>query len=232
MQAVITAGTNGRGKERKGKGKEGAYPQSGFSASEAPSEERNSQSWESDDWYDDSSDSSVVRGTPAWYGTGHAALMASVPLNLVLDLCCSRSIGSRSATRRFQKHALYYGITTESCPCNKSSVFAHSETGTSLERCIIHFPTTPPCSTRVDVLETGNVPILFSLSQMKISGKTIELDPRGDKITCPAFGLCSSPAENSTMGHIVLDLTCLAYQPKLRERFTHPKRHVTFALSE
>ena len=68
--------------------------------------------------------------------------------------------------------------------------------------------------------------------QMKNLGTTIELDPRGDKITCPAFGLYSSPAENSTMGRIVLDLTCLVYQARLRERFTHPKRHVTCALSE
>ena len=34
------------------------------------------------------------------------------------------------------------------------------------------------------------------------------------------------------MGHIVLDLTSLAYQPKSRERSAHPKRHVTFAMSE
>ena len=30
----------------------------------------------------------------------------------------------------------------------------------------------------------------------------------------------------------MLDLTSLAYQPKLRELSTHPKRHVTFALLE
>ena len=57
---------------------------------------------------------------------------------------------------------------------------------------MIHFPTTPPCSTRVDVLESGDVPFLFSLSQMKNLGSTFELDPKGDKITCPAFGLYSS----------------------------------------
>ena len=36
------------------------------------------------------------------------------------------------------------------------------------------------------------------------------------------------------MGHIVLDLTSLAYQPttKSRERSGHPRRHVTFAMSE
>ena len=88
--------------------------------------------------------------------------------------------------------------------------------GACLESCIIHFPTTPPCSTIVDVLETGNVPILFSLSQMKKLGMTMEFDPEGDKITCPALGLSSSPAEYSTMGHCV-GLTSLGFQPKLRE---------------
>ena len=36
------------------------------------------------------------------------------------------------------------------------------------------------------------------------------------------------------MGHIVLDLTSLAYQPttKPRELPGHPERHVTFAMSE
>ena len=84
------------------------------------------------------------------------------------------------------------------------------------------------------MLETGDVPILFSLSQMKNLGKTIELDSKRDKFTCPAFGLYSSPAEYSTMGHIVLDLTNLAYQPTTKSRGQpgHPKTHVTFAMSE
>ena len=116
--------------------------------------------------------------------------------------------------------------------CNKFFVFCKSETETCWESCIIHFPTTLPCSTRVGVLETGDVPFLFSLSQTKHVGITIELDPKGDKSTCPAFGLYSSPPGYSTMGHIVLDLTSLAYQPKSRARSVRPKKHVTFALSE
>ena len=91
-----------------------------------------------------------------------------------------------------EKHAWYYGITTEFCRFDSLA----------WESCIIQFPTTPPCSTEVNVLETGEVPILFSLSQMKNLGMTIELDPPGDTITCPAFGLCSSPAQYSTMGHV------------------------------
>ena len=43
-----------------------------------------------------------------------------------------------------------------------------------------------------------------------------------------AFGLYPSPAECSIVTHIVLELTSLAHQPKLRERLVHPKRHVTF----
>ena len=126
--------------------------------------------------------------------------MASVPLNLanhptrvVLDLGCTGSLGSRAAIRRFQKDALYYGITTEFCRCNKCFVCANSETETCWESCIIHFPTTPPCSTGVDVLETGNVPILFSLSQMKNLGLTWLLNwiRRETHITCLAFGLYS-----------------------------------------
>ena len=41
-----------------------------------------------------------------------------------------------------------------------------------------------------------------------------------------------SPVEHPTMGHIVLDLTSLAYQPKSRERSARPTKGVTFALSQ
>ena len=160
--------------------------------------------------------------------------LANHPTHVVLDLGCTRSIGSRAAIKRFQMHAWYYSITTEFCRCNKSFVFANTETETFVESCTIHFPTTPPCSTRVDVLETGDVPILFYLPQMNNLGVTLSLDPERDKITCPAFGLYSSPAEYSTMRHIVLEWMSLAYQPmtRSRERSGHPRRHATLATSE
>ena len=108
-----------------------------------------------------------------------------------------------SAAERFQKHSWYFGTTTQFCRCNKSCVFANSETETCLKSCIIHFPTTPPCSTMVDVLEPSDVLFLFSLPQMRNMGMLVDLDPQRDKITCPAFGLFSSPAEYSTLGHVV-----------------------------
>ena len=161
----------GKGKFQKGTSKEEAHPQSGLSASEALEEEGYSHAWESDDWSSRQWPDYSWTPAPGWYGTkAHTAWMAVPSLNLayhpthvVLDLGCARSIGSRLATERFQKHSWYDGITTDFCRWNKSFVFANSETESCLESCIIHFPTTPPCSTMVDVLETGDVPILFSL---------------------------------------------------------------------
>ena len=231
----------GKGKDEKGKDKECAIRQSGFSAFENSVEEGQVHPSESVDWYSncfDDSSNSACRGTTAWDNSRHFAWFAPVPLDLahhptrvVFDLDCTQSIASKSAIWRFQKYALYHDKTTEFCPCNKSFVFANSETETCRESCMINFPTTPPCSTRVDVLETGDLPFLFSLLRMENLGTTIELDSKGDKITYPAFALYSSPVEYSTMGHSVLDLTSLAYQPKSRERSARPTKHVTFALT-
>ena len=72
------------------------------------------------------------RGTTTWFNSRHFAWFASVPLYLahhpthvVLNLGCTRSVGSRTAIRRFQKYALHH-------------VFVNSETETCQESCIIH----------------------------------------------------------------------------------------------
>ena len=242
VQASTFTKTKAEERIEKGKSKEGTCLQSGFSSSETPHEEGYGQVWEPDDW--SASHWTVNSWTPdaGWLCTkAHTAWMVATPLNLanhpthvVLDCGCTRTIGSRAAIERFRKHAWYCGITTEFCRCNTSFVFANSESETCKERCIIHFPTIPQCSAKVDALETGDVPILFSLFQMKNLGMTFELVPKGDQITCPAFGLYSCPAEHSTMAHIVLDLTTIAHQSttKSRQQSGHPKRHVTFVMYE
>ena len=104
--------------------------------------------------------------------------------HVVLDLSCTRSFGSRKTIRRFQKYALYCGVTTGICPCSNSFVFANSEGETCRENCFfVHFPTTPPCSATVDVLETGDVPILFSLLHLQNLGIAFELDERSVCLT-------------------------------------------------
>ena len=73
----------------------------------------------------------------------------------------------------------------DSVPAVRLSVFANSEGETCRENCLIHFPTTPPCSTRVDVLETGDVPILFSLLQMQKSGYYTWTGSSRERSVCP-----------------------------------------------
>ena len=140
--------------------------------------------------------------------------MASIPYDLahhptqvVLDLGCTRSIGSRTWIRRFQKYALYHGITTEFSPCNKSFVFVNS--GTELWDGRRAYPILP--STKEE----------FGYYTWTGSRR------RQHFMSC-FIGLYSSPVEYSTMGHIVLDLTSLTYQPKSRERSARPTKHVTF----
>ena len=197
VQARTFAKTKAEERITKEESKEGTNPQSGLSVSETPNEEGYGQPWESDDW------SASHWSDDSW--TPDAGWFLATPLNLanhptrvVLDLSCTRSIGSRTANEILKTHAWYYGITTE-FRSDKSFVFANSERETCKESCIIHFPTIPTCSTKVDVLETSDVPIVFSSSQMKNLGMTVELDLKRDKIT--------------TMGHIALELTNLAYQP-------------------
>ena len=179
-----------------------------FSASETPSEEGYGHTWESDDRCSSLSDNSSTSAA-GWCGTGHSAWMAAVPLDLanhpthvVLDLGCTRSMGSRAAIKKVtETYVVLRHYDRVFAVVKILSCLPTPRRRPCWESCIIHFPTTPPCSTRVDVLETGYVPTLFSHPQMKHLGMTIELDPKRDKITCPAFGLYSSPAEYSTMGH-------------------------------
>ena len=129
--------------------------------------------WSSRHWTDDSWTPDAV-ATPS--------NLANHPTHAVLDLGCTRSIGSRSAIERYKKHEWYHGMTTEFCCCSESFVFANSETEICMESCIVHFPATPPCSAKVDVRETGDVPILFSFSQMKSLGTTFELKTKATKL--------------------------------------------------
>ena len=112
---------------------------------------------------------------------------------VVLDLGCTRSIGSRTAIEILKKHAWYYGITTEFCRCNKSFVFANSETETCKK---LH----NPLSHNTTIFYQSRCAwdrwcaIVSSLSHMKNLGSTYDLDPKGDKITWLPFGLYSPPS--------------------------------------
>ena len=162
-----------------------------------------------------------------YYGGSHHIDLRNNPTYVVLDLGCTRSMGSRKAIDAFAEAAPAYGISLVFHPCKTTFVFADSETSEVAEKCIVHFPTRPPCSTEIDVLEQGTVPILMSLPQMQNLGMSLNLHAKGNTITCPAFGLYDSPTETSTSGHIVIDLGSIQYYPIGPTKT--PTRGVTFA---
>ena len=91
------------------------------------------------------------------------------------------------------RSAMYKGMTTEFCHCNESFVFANSE----LETCMgsfIHFPTTPPCSTKVDVLETRRDHHVFRSLRCKIWIRPLSWTQKEAKLKIQ-LGLCSFPSE-------------------------------------
>ena len=60
----------------------------------------------------------------------------------------------------------YYGIEIEFLPTKARFGFANSETELVHEKARVWLPTQPPCHTDFDIIEKGNVPMLFSLGQM------------------------------------------------------------------
>ena len=122
------AQNKGRRKDQERKGEEWNFPQSGFSASETPNEEGYGQAWASDDWSASHwTDDSWTPDAVSFCTKAHTAWMVATSMNLanhpthvVLDLGCTRSIGSRTAIERFFQNAWYCGTTMEFCLCSKS----------------------------------------------------------------------------------------------------------------
>ena len=89
----------------------------------------------------------------------------------------------------FMKAAHVHGLDYEIVPSSSKFSFAKSETTTVHQALKIWFPTKPPMSTLVDIVEQGRVPILFSFQQMK--NLRTQLNMRLDHvlISCEALGL-------------------------------------------
>ena len=116
------------------------------------------------------------------------------PTYAILDNGCTRSMGSWHAIQRFtQAIEPMKDVTSyQYIPAETKFTFANGETAKVNWTLHLRYHTTPPCSTNIDVLEQGTVPILLSISQMRNLYMTIEHTPQCDKITRKAFGPSSS----------------------------------------
>ena len=136
------------------------------------------------------------------------------PTYAVLDIGCTRAMASRFAVNLFTKVAKNYGITFEYLPSDSHFTFANSATDTVKEKLRVWLPTTPPCSTDFEILESGNVPLLFSLPQMRNLYFTLELTPDTAFLTCEAFGFHREPIKSSTSRHLIVNLADLQHVPR------------------
>ena len=79
-------------------------------------------------------------------------LMAN-PLYVILDIGCTKSMGSRHAIEAFRQHCGPTGISTEILPSSSYFTFAGGSGAKISEKCRIWFPTEPPTYTDVDICE-------------------------------------------------------------------------------
>ncbi len=220
-----------------GKGKKGkkgqTIPQSEGAnvASEGSEHQDSSTGWYSNDWYADSWwledygetwSGFIVHHISTTMEEHSALIMKSMqhvidvrknPTYVVMDLGCTKSMGSRPAIMEFVRAGRQNGLTFEFKPCRTLYAFANSHQSYCHECLVVWFPTNPPCHTEIDILEEGTVPILLSLPQMKNLYMTIHLTPHCEYLTCAAFGLDYTPCDRSTSNHMILDLTELKLNP-------------------
>ena len=131
------------------------------------------------------------------------------------DLCdsgCTRSMGSWHAIQRFTQaiEPMKDIISYEHIPAKTKFTFAKRKTARVNWTLHLRYHTTPPCSTNIDVLEQGTVPILLSISQVRNLYMTIEHTPQCDKITRKAFGMNRQAVPVSDTGHALVDLAGVA----------------------
>ena len=89
------------------------------------------------------------------------------PTHVILDLGCTRAMGSRKAIESFMTASVQKGLECEVLPTNGVFNFANSQTTTCREKMRVWFPTHPPCWTDFDIIEEGTVPLLMSLTHAK-----------------------------------------------------------------
>ena len=135
--------------------------------------------------------------------------MVHLPTNptfVILDLGCTRSMGSRKAVNAFLKAWRLKGNEAEILESNASFKFANSQATNCKEKMRIWFHTKPPIYTDVDIVEEGNVPILFSLPQMQNLRFQLEADPENVYLTCKSLDYYRQPLKMSVTKHLVIDL--------------------------
>ena len=93
--------------------------------------------------------------------TGCVIDLAQNPTYVILDIGCTKSMGSRYVVNKLMKAAHIHGLDYELIPSTSRFSYANSETTSVHHALKIWFPTKPPMFTIVDIVEQGRVSIFF-----------------------------------------------------------------------
>ena len=119
--------------------------------------------------------------------------LAENPTHVILDLGCTRSMGSRKAINAFLKAWKDKGNQAELLKSDASFKFANSHGTDCSQKIRIWFNTSPAIYTDVDIVEEGKVPILMSLPQMQNLRFTLEIAPDNVYLACKAMEYYRQP---------------------------------------
>ena len=116
------------------------------------------------------------------------------PTVCILDLGCTRAMGSRRAVEAFCRHVDSHpnsGLWYEIQPTSSRFFFANSQ--------------------EFDIVEEGDVPLLMSLPQMRNLGFQFELTPEKAYLSCARIGMRKMVLKTAMNTHLILDLQDVAW---------------------
>ena len=138
------------------------------------------------------------------------------PTVCILDLACTRAMGSRKAVDAFcryvgphPKSRLWYEIQ----PTSSRFFFANSQQSICTEKIVIFMYDHGWNSqfTEFDIVEEGDVPWLMSLPQMRNLGFQFELTPDKADLSCAGTSMRKMVLKTAIGTHLILDLQDIAW---------------------
>ena len=146
------------------------------------------------------------------FHTGNSA----PPTVCILDLGCTRAMGSRRAVEAFCRYADSHpnsGLWYEIQPASSRFLFANSQQSKCTEKLVIFMYDNgwKTQFTEFDIVEEGDVPLLMSLPQMRNLGFQFELTPEKAYLSCARIGMRKMVLKTAISTHLILDLQDVAW---------------------
>ena len=138
------------------------------------------------------------------------------PTVCILDLGCTRAMGSRKAVDAFCRYVGSHpnsGLWYEIHPTSSRFFFAKPQQSKCIEKIVIFMYDNGWNSqfTEFDIVEAGDVPLLMSLPHMRNLGFQFELTPDKAYLSCARIGMKKMVLKTAISTHLILALQDVAW---------------------